>query len=97
MLFMVVLKCINIESEPIFKAETHMALLRATFEQQGYLYAICSTDPAYSILLTRNSPSEAPWRVTSFRDRDPVGHREYDHLKERGRRRTPLVNLGGRG
>jgi hypothetical protein len=38
-------------------------------------------DQEYAILLTRNGSSEAPWRVTSFRDGEPIGHREYDKLE----------------
>jgi hypothetical protein len=61
-----------------------MTVLREAFERDGYLLAISSRDPQYSILLTRNGSSEAPWRVTSFRQGVPVGHREYDRLEGGG-------------
>lgn len=56
-------------------------MLRVAFERDGCLYAISQRDPSYAILLTRNGSSEALWRVTSFRDGEPVGHREYDLLE----------------
>ena len=62
---------------------TRLALLRAAFERNGCLHAISARDPAYAILLTRNASSDAPWRVTSFRGGEPVGHREYDALEGR--------------
>jgi len=65
----------------IDKYRARMRLLRETFDRQGYLLAVSARDPGYSIILTRNTSSDAPWRVTSFRDRDPVGHREYDKLE----------------
>jgi hypothetical protein len=64
----------------IDKYRARMRLLRETFERQGYLLAASSRDPNYSIILTRNPSSEAPWRVTSFRSGAPIGHREYDAL-----------------
>jgi hypothetical protein len=57
-----------------------MELLATVLEQEGCIKAVSARDPGYSILLTRNGSSEAQWRVTSFRDREPVGHREYDRL-----------------
>jgi hypothetical protein len=57
-----------------------MKLLRDAFERDDRLYAVSSRDSSYSILLTRNASSEAPWRVTSFRGKEPIGHREYDRL-----------------
>lgn len=64
----------------IDKHKARMTLLREAFERDDRLYAISSRDPSYSILLTRNASSEAPWRVTSFRGKEPIGHREYDRL-----------------
>lgn len=60
----------------INKHRARMTLLSATFAQDGYLYATSRRDPSYAILLTKNGSSEAAFRVTSFRDRDPLGHRE---------------------
>ena len=65
----------------IDKYRARMVALRETFERDGCLYAVSTRDPSYAILLTRNGSSEAPWRVTSFRDGEPVGHREYDRLE----------------
>jgi hypothetical protein len=65
----------------IEKYRARMTLLAATFEQQGYLYASSRRNPSYAILLTRNSSPDSVWRVTSFSDRDPIGHREYDMLQ----------------
>ncbi len=61
-----------------------MTVLREAFERDGCLLAVSTRDPSYSILLTRNGSSEAAWRVTSFRDGEPVGHREYDILEGGG-------------
>ncbi len=47
-------------------------------------------DASYSILLTRNCTGESAWRVTSFRDRQPVGHRTYDMLEGGGPIRDAL-------
>lgn len=65
----------------INRYRARMAILREAFERDGCLYAISQRDGSYSILLTRNGSSEAPWQVTSFRDDEPVGHREYDKLE----------------
>jgi hypothetical protein len=64
----------------IDKYRARMRLLRETFDRQGYLLAVSSRDPEYSIILTRNPSSEAQWRVTSFRSGVATGHREYDAL-----------------
>lgn len=64
----------------IDKYRARMADLKTAFDQQGYLLATSARNPDQSILLTRNTGSEAPWRVTSFHGREPIGHREYDHL-----------------
>ena len=65
----------------IDKHRARMTDLRQAFERDDRLYAISARDPSYSILLTRNGSSDAPWRVTSFRGKEPSGHREYDHLE----------------
>jgi hypothetical protein len=59
-----------------------MAMLKETLERQGYLLAVSQRDPGYSILLSRNLSGQG-WRVTSFRSRDPIGHREYEALDGR--------------
>jgi hypothetical protein len=43
-------------------------MLRDTFDRDGCLYAVSAYDPPYALLLIREASSEAPWRVTSFRD-----------------------------
>jgi len=63
------------------KYRARMRLLAATLERDGRLHAVSQRDPTYSMLLTRNGSSEATWRVTSFRGREPVGHREHDILQ----------------
>src|ERR1700722_3224600 len=63
----------------IDKHKARMAMLRAAFERDDRLYAVSARDPSYSILLTKNGSSEAPFRVTSFSGKEPTGHREYDH------------------
>ena len=67
-----------------------MATLRARLERDGYLLGVSARDPSYSILLTRNCTGESAWRVTSFRDRQPVGHRAYDMLEGGGPTRDAL-------
>jgi hypothetical protein len=64
----------------IDKYRARMKLLRDALDLDGRLLAVSRRDPSYSILLTRNGSSDAVWRVTSFRDRVPVGHREYSML-----------------
>jgi hypothetical protein len=65
----------------IDKYRARMVLLAVNFERDGYLYAVSRNDPGFAILLTQNGSSEAPWRDTSFLDRQPIGHREYDRLE----------------
>jgi hypothetical protein len=65
----------------INRYRARMAVLRAAFDRDGCLHAISTRDPSYAILLSRNGSSEAPWRVTSFRNGEPVGHRQYGHLE----------------
>jgi hypothetical protein len=65
----------------IDKYRARMTVLRETFERDGYLYAVSRRDSSYAILLSKNGSSEAAWRVTSFREGVPVGHREYDKLE----------------
>jgi hypothetical protein len=62
------------------KDRARMAVLHAAFERDGCLLAVSARDPFYSILLSRNPSSDVPWRVTSFRSGEPLGHREYDRL-----------------
>jgi hypothetical protein len=65
----------------IEKYRTRMVVLREAFERDGYLFAVSTRTPSYSILLTKNTSSDAAYRVTSFDGREPVGHREYDLLE----------------
>ncbi|MGE4043396.1 MAG: hypothetical protein AB7F35_00985 [Acetobacteraceae bacterium] len=55
------------------------AILQETFERQGYLLARSQRDPGYTILL-KPGTSDAAFEVHSFRDGQPVGHRDYDRL-----------------
>jgi hypothetical protein len=55
-----------------------MRELRGVLERDGRIHAVSQRDSSYSILLTPNGSSAGPWRVTSFRGKDPIGHREYD-------------------
>lgn len=61
-----------------------MATLREVAERDGYLLGVHANDPSYRLFLSREVSSDAPWRVTSFRNGEPVGHREYDVLDGRG-------------
>ena len=74
-----------------------MVELRAAYERDGCLHAVSLRDPSYSILLTRNTGSEAPLRVTSFRDREPEGHREYDRLDGGSPIQNALQEFAGNG
>ena len=57
-----------------------METLAKIFEQDGCVRATSARDPSYSILVTRNSDPTSAFRVTSFRNREPIGHREYGRL-----------------
>jgi hypothetical protein len=81
----------------IDKYRARMVELRTAFERDGRLHAISARDPDYSILLTRNGSSEAPFRVTSFRGKEPVGHREYDMLDGGGPTQNGLAEFAGDG
>jgi hypothetical protein len=52
----------------IEKYRARVTVLRDTFDRDRCLYAVSAQDPTYALLLIRNGSSEAPWRVTSFRD-----------------------------
>lgn len=68
----------------ITKHRARIADVRHAFERDGRVHGISKRDPSYSLLLSRNSSSDAPWRVTSFRAGEPVGHREYDRVEGGG-------------
>ena len=68
----------------IDKYRAHMTVLRVAFERDGYLYAVSARTPSYALLLSRNGSSDAPFRVTSFDNGQPIGHREYDMLEGGG-------------
>lgn len=80
----------------INRYRARMSLLRAAFDRQGYLHAISTSQPSYVLLLTKNGSSEAPWRVTSFRDGIPLGHREYDRLEGGGPTQNSLGEFASR-
>jgi hypothetical protein len=77
----------------IDKYRERMRMLREMFDRQGYLYAVSTRTPNYSILLTKNASSEAAYRVTSFAGREPTGHREYDALEGAGPCRDALAEF----
>lgn len=81
--------------EIIDKYKARMKELREAFERDDRLYAISAKNPSYSILLTRNTGSEAPWRVTSFDGKEPTGHREYDRLEGGGPTQNALSEFSG--
>jgi len=84
-----------IELEEISKRHHHrIALLKETLQRQGYLMAVSQRDSGYSILLSRNL-SGPGWRITSFRDREPIGHREYEVLDGRAPAFNALQEFGG--
>ena len=67
----------------------------ALLERDGRLHAVSPRDPSYSLLLTRNGSSDVPWRVTSCRRKEPVGHREYDMLHSSGPTQNALAEIAG--
>jgi hypothetical protein len=67
----------------IDKLRARMAVLREAFERDGYLFAVSAPTPGYSIWLTKNTSTDAPYRVASFDGREPAVHREYDLLEGR--------------
>lgn len=79
----------------IDKLRARIVELRQAFERDDRLYAVSSRDPSYSMLLTRNGSSPAPWRVTSFRGKEPTGHREYDRLEGGGATQNAYQEFAG--
>lgn len=79
----------------IDKRRARIKLLRETFDRQKYLFGVSARDPSYSLLLSRNPSSDAPFRVTSFRKGQPEGHREYDALDGAGPTRDALAEFAG--
>ena len=67
--------------------------LAAAAERAGFLRASSASDPGYQILLTRGT--ESAWRVTSFRDGVPTGHREYDRLAGGGPTQNAVAEFVG--
>lgn len=72
-------------------------ILCELFNTHGRLHAISKRDPTYAVLLTRNTTSDAPYRVTSFRDGEPIGHREYRFLSDGGTIDTAISEFMGDG
>jgi hypothetical protein len=64
-------------------------------ERDGRIHAVSTNSPGHSILLTPNGSSSAPWRVTSFQGKEPVGHREYDRLGGGGPTQNALQEFAG--
>src|ERR1700742_3211678 len=81
--------------EIIAQYRARMAYLREILERDGRIHAVSTRDPSYAILLTPNGSSPAPWRVTSFSGKTPVGHREYDRLDGGGPTQNALGEFVG--
>lgn len=62
------------------------ALAMKVDDNNGSLRGRSISNPAYSILLSRNTTegTRDPWRVTSFSHGQPTGHREYPVLQGQG-------------
>jgi hypothetical protein len=81
----------------IDKRRARMSMLRDVLERDRRILAVSASDPTYSILLSRNGSSEAEWRVTSFRGKEPIGHREYDRLDGGSPVQNALAEFAGDG
>jgi hypothetical protein len=79
----------------IDKHRARMQELRDVLDIDGTIQAVNVSDPAYSIVLTKNSDPSSAWRVTSFRNAIPVGHREYDHLESASPINSALQEFAG--
>lgn len=79
----------------IAQFHARMAMLRETVERDGHLIGESARDPSYRILLSRSVSGDAPWRVTSFRNGEPTGHREYDVLDGKGPTQNALQEFAG--
>lgn len=55
-------------------------ILAKRVAREGGLRGRSTSDRGYSLLLSRNTSDECPWRVTNFRDGVPMGHRTYPAL-----------------
>jgi hypothetical protein len=77
------------------KYRARMKELRDVLDIDGRIEAISVRDPSYRILLTRNSDPSSVWRVTSWRGRTPIGHREYDHLESSSPINSALQEFAG--
>ena len=62
------------------KHQARMKELRDVLDIDGRIEAVSVRDASYRIVLTRNSDPSSVWRVTSLRDKIPIGHRQYDRL-----------------
>lgn len=65
------------------KREARMALLRDVMARDGVIVAESVRDPGYCLMLTPSAYPGVAWQVTSFRDGEAMGHREYDVLEGR--------------
>jgi hypothetical protein len=81
----------------IDKHRARMRELRDVLDIDGRIQAVSARDPGYSIVLTRNSDPSAIFRITSFRDNQPIGHREYDHLESHSPINSALQEFAGEG
>ncbi|MGE4045609.1 MAG: hypothetical protein AB7F35_12205 [Acetobacteraceae bacterium] len=71
-----------------------MAEVREAFNRQGYVYAVSQRAPGYAILLTCSTIA-GEFNVHSFRDGQPVGHRDYDRLEGGGPTQNAFQEFAG--
>jgi hypothetical protein len=62
-----------------------------------YLFARSQRDPGYTILLRPGTTDDAAFNVHSFRDGQPVGHRDYDRLDGGSPIQNALQEFAGEG
>jgi hypothetical protein len=79
----------------IDKYRARMTILKDALDLDGRLHATSARDPSYGIVLTRNTDSSSVWRVTSFRGKEPTGHREYDVLDGKAPTQNALAEFAG--
>jgi hypothetical protein len=77
----------------VARYRARMTALQTVVAAQGALRAKHKSDEGYAILLCRDMSRGTGWRVTSFRDGQPLGHREYDVLDGGGPTRDALAEF----
>lgn len=79
----------------VARHRARIAALLAAATARGGLRARNARDPGYRLLLSPHTEQAGAWRVTSFRDGQPLGHREYDVLTGRGPVQDALAEFAG--